>query len=148
MREWIKKYRKMAELNQEQLAEKLGWDWYKVGRIERGTQKITPQEILVAHDDLDLPPGCARLKLDGGEGGHNGLKDIVQHMGTKQFYRLRLGIGHPGDREEVLNYVLHRPSVSDKKSIFTAIDHALTILPDLIAGKLSHAMTVLHTIAK
>lgn len=110
--------------------------------------KIEPQQILVAHDDLDLPPGCARLKFDGGDGGHNGLKDLVRHLGTKQFYRLRIGIGHPGDREGVLDYVLHRPSVSDKKNILTGIDYALQVLPDVLDGNLSKAMTTLHTLAK
>lgn len=110
--------------------------------------KIEPQEILVAHDDLDLPPGCARLKFDGGDGGHNGLKDLIRHLGTKQFYRLRLGIGRPGEREAVLDYVLHRPSLSDKQSIFEGIDQALQVLPDVLEGNLSKAMTTLHTLAK
>lgn len=110
--------------------------------------KIPAETILVVHDDLDLPPGCARLKRDGGDGGHNGLKDTAQHLGTKAFYRLRLGIGHPGNREDVLDYVLHRPSLSDKKRILSAIEHAQAILPTLIEGKLSQAMTTLHTLAK
>lgn len=109
--------------------------------------KIAPQHILVAHDDLDFPPGCARLKFDGSDGGHNGLKDLISHLGTKQFYRLRLGIGRP-HREGVLDYVLHHPSVSDKKSILTGIDYALQVLPDLLDGNLSKAMTTLHTLAK
>lgn len=110
--------------------------------------KISPEQMLVVHDDLDLPPGCARLKWDGGDGGHNGLKDIIRHIGTKQFCRLRLGIGHPGDREGVLDYVLHRPSVSDEKSILMGIDRAISVLPDLVDGKLSKAMTTLHTLTK
>jgi PTH1 family peptidyl-tRNA hydrolase len=71
--------------------------------------KIEPAQILVVHDELDLPPGSAKLKLGGGHGGHNGLKDIIAHLGTKDFWRLRVGIGHPGERNEVSNYVLNAP---------------------------------------
>ncbi len=71
--------------------------------------KILPDQILVVHDELDLPPGSAKLKLGGGHGGHNGLKDIIAHLGTKEFWRLRIGIGHPGERAEVVNYVLNAP---------------------------------------
>lgn len=110
--------------------------------------KIQPNQILVIHDELDLPPGCARIKLDGGDGGHNGLKDIIRHLGTKQFYRLRLGIGRPGDRDIVADYVLHKPSLSDKERILTGIDHSLDVLPDILAGNISKAMNVLHTLTK
>lgn len=110
--------------------------------------KIEPNQILVVHDELDLPPGSARLKFDGGDGGHNGLKDIISHLGTKQFHRLRLGIGHPGNRDDVANYVLHHPSLSDKENILTSIDHALRVLPDIVDGKFSKAMNELHTLTK
>lgn len=110
--------------------------------------KIKPDEIIVVHDELDLPPGTARLKMDGGDGGHNGLRDIISHLGTKQFYRLRLGIGHPGNRDDVSDYVLHRPSLDDKTKIMNAISHSLDILPDITEGKISHAMKILHTNAK
>lgn len=110
--------------------------------------KIEPNQILVIHDELDLPPGSARLKFDGGDGGHNGLKDIISHLGTKQFYRLRLGIGHPGNRDEVSDYVLHRPSLSDKQKILTSIEQALHVLPDVVNGNFNKAMNALHTIAK
>ncbi len=110
--------------------------------------KIKPEEILVIHDELDLPVGTARLKLDGGHGGHNGLRDIIARLGTNQFYRLRLGIGHPGNRDEVHDYVLHRPSLSDKEKIIEAIDLALIALPDVVAGKIEKAMNYLHTAAK
>ncbi|MFI4938435.1 MAG: aminoacyl-tRNA hydrolase [Candidatus Berkiellales bacterium] len=110
--------------------------------------KILPHEILVVHDDLDLPAGSARLKLDGGHGGHNGLRDIIAHLGTKNFYRLRIGIGHPGNKEEVLDYVLHRPSLSDKEKILTAIDHSLDVMSDIFQGNTEKAMNKLHTITK
>lgn len=107
--------------------------------------KISPAQVLVVHDELDLPPGCARLKFDGGDGGHNGLKDIISHLGTKQFYRLRLGIGRPQHADTVLDYVLHRPSLSDEKNIYAGIDAAISILPDVLSGNISKAMTTLHT---
>jgi PTH1 family peptidyl-tRNA hydrolase len=110
--------------------------------------KILPNEILVVHDELDLPVGSARLKFDGGHGGHNGLRDIDARLNAKGFYRLRLGIGHPGNRDDVSDYVLHRPSKSDEQNILTAIDHALSVLPDVLSGNIDKAMNVLHTVAK
>jgi len=108
--------------------------------------KILPQEILVVHDELDLPPGTARLKMDGGHGGHNGLRDIIAQLNTREFYRLRIGIGHPGVKNNVSNYVLHRPSVSDHQDILTAIHDALAVLPDIVAGNIAQAMQKLHTV--
>ncbi|MBS0290165.1 MAG: aminoacyl-tRNA hydrolase [Proteobacteria bacterium] len=110
--------------------------------------KLKPDEMLVIHDELDLPCGSARLKFDGGHGGHNGLRDIISRLGTNQFYRLRLGISHPGSKEEVLNYVLHKPSLSDKQKILEAIDKSMSVLSDVVAGKIDKAMNHLHTIAK
>lgn len=110
--------------------------------------KIPPEEILVVHDELDLPPGVARLKLDGGHGGHNGLRDIVAHLGTKRFYRLRIGIGHPGEKDDVVNFVLQRPNKDDENKINTAVDHALDVLPEVIHGNIEKAMTALHTATK
>jgi PTH1 family peptidyl-tRNA hydrolase len=110
--------------------------------------KISPQEILVVHDDLDLPVGSARLKLDGGHGGHNGLRDIIACLGTNQFYRLRLGIGHPGNRDDVHDYVLTRPSVADKQKMDEGIEKALLALPDIVQGNTEKAMQYLHTEAK
>lgn len=107
--------------------------------------KIDPTEILVVHDELDFPPGIIRLKQGGGSGGHNGLKDTITHLGTPDFYRLRVGIGHPGDRSKVLNYVLSPPNKAEKKLILEAIDHALPLLPDLLAGKVAQVMQELHT---
>jgi len=104
-----------------------------------------PEEILVAHDELDLPVGSSKLKLGGGHGGHNGLRDIIQHLGTQQFWRIRLGISHPGHRDHVLDYVLGTPSRADKAAILAAIDNALLVLPKVVAGETQAAMNMLHT---
>ena len=107
--------------------------------------KILPKETLILHDELDLPPGEIRLKFDGGEGGHNGLKSIVQHTQTKAFYRLRIGIGHPGHRDRVADYVLSRPSKSDESLIQEAIAFSLPEFEPIIEGKIDKAMQNLHT---
>lgn len=107
--------------------------------------KISIEETLVIYDELDLPPGTAKLKKGGGHGGHNGLRDIIAATGSKEFYRLRLGIGHPGDRNKVVSWVLNRPSVDEEISIARCIDKSLSILPDLLDGKLEKAMKDLHT---
>lgn len=107
--------------------------------------KITPAEILVVHDELDLSPGVARLKMGGGHGGHNGLKDIIAHLGSKDFWRLRLGIGHPGDRAEVANYVLNDPRREERELIEVAIQRALDIAHLVIEGKTEAAMLKLHS---
>ena len=106
--------------------------------------KIAPTEILIAHDDLDLPPGTIRLKTGGGHGGHNGLRDIIQHLDGAGFHRLRVGIGHPGYRDDVLNYVLGRPSKSDRDIITQAIDRAIEQLPLMIKGDFQGVMNQLH----
>lgn len=107
--------------------------------------KIEPNEILVIHDELDVPPGGVRLKQGGGFAGHNGLKDIGANFPTHDFWRLRLGIGHPGDRSEVVNYVLRRPSVDEQSAIDGAIDRCLGVWPKLLAGDYLAAMALLHT---
>lgn len=107
--------------------------------------KLLPESVLVIHDELDLPPGTVKLKLGGGHGGHNGLKDIAAHLGTPNFWRLRLGIGHPGDRNAVVNFVLHTPSRDEMQAIEKNIDESLAILPLLLAGKFEEAMLKLHT---
>jgi len=107
--------------------------------------KIAPSEILVVHDELDLQPGIARLKLGGGHGGHNGLKDIIAHLGTKDFWRLRLGVGHPGDRAEVVNYVLNNPRREERELIEEAMQHSLHVAQLVIAGKAEAAMLKLHS---
>jgi PTH1 family peptidyl-tRNA hydrolase len=99
-----------------------------VGALAR-FHRIEPAEILVVHDELDIPPGQLRLKFGGGMGGHNGLKDITSHLGTQDYWRLRIGIGHPGDRNEVVNYVLKPPRREEQADIDAAIERALDLMP-------------------
>lgn len=106
--------------------------------------KIPVENILVAHDELDLEPGTARLKTAGGHGGHNGLRDIIAQMG-KEFHRLRIGIGHPGHRDQVSDYVLHRASQDEQISIDNSIDSALLVLPLLAEGSWEKAVHRLHS---
>jgi PTH1 family peptidyl-tRNA hydrolase len=107
--------------------------------------KIEPEEMLVIHDDLDLPPGAARLKFDGGHGGQNGLRDILAHLGHGKFHRLRLGIGHPGDRDRVTSWVLGRPGAADEKAIIDAVSASLDVLSLTVRGEFNEAMKRLHT---
>ena len=106
--------------------------------------KITPEQILVAHDELDLPPGTAKLKRGGGHGGHNGLRDIIAHLGTNDFHRLRIGIGHPGDSRQVTGYVLSRLTKADTKHLDTISIEIMRVLPDALNGELPRAMNALH----
>jgi len=110
-----------------------------------GFFKVQPGEILVAHDELDLAPGAAKLKQGGGVAGHNGLKDIAACIGSTDFWRLRLGIGHPGDRNLVSDYVLGRPSPEDRAAIDGSIDRALDVLGLCLEGDMQGAMLKLHT---
>ncbi len=107
--------------------------------------KLTPEQILVIHDELDLPAGTNRIKQAGGHGGHNGLRDIVNHLGSRDFFRIRVGIGHPGDSNEVINYVLHKPSVADLNAIEGANHDTLAVMPLVIEGRIDKAMQALHT---
>ncbi|OSI07201.1 peptidyl-tRNA hydrolase [Neisseria animaloris] len=107
--------------------------------------KIKPEEILVVHDELDIPCGRIRFKLGGGNGGHNGLKDIQARLGTPNFYRLRLGIDHPGDRNLVVSYVLNKPSADDRALIDEAVAKSLKNLPLILAGEFEEAVRVLHS---
>ena len=107
--------------------------------------KIEPEQMLVVHDDLDLDPGTARLKLDGGHGGQNGLRDLIAHIGHGKFHRLRLGIGHPGHRDRVTSWVLGRASAADEDAIIDAIARSLDVLPLAVAGDFNEAMKKLHT---
>lgn len=108
--------------------------------------KIKPNEILVAHDELDMPAGVAKFKIGGGHGGQNGLRDIIAQLGNqKDFHRLRVGIGHPGDKSLVTGHVLGRASKSEQQSIDSVIDEALCVLPDAISGDLAKAMNRLHS---
>ncbi|SFR74367.1 peptidyl-tRNA hydrolase [Marinobacter daqiaonensis] len=107
--------------------------------------KITPQQILIAHDELDLPSGTAKLKKGGGHGGHNGLRDTIAHLGTNDFQRLRIGIGHPGDSRQVTGYVLGRLGKRETEELNAVTDEILRVLPDAATGKLSAAMNRLHS---
>jgi peptidyl-tRNA hydrolase, PTH1 family len=107
--------------------------------------KILPEQILVVHDELDLPPGVSRLKLGGGLGGHNGLKDIAARLATKDFWRLRIGIGHPGDRNAVINYVLQPPRKEEAPLIDEAIHRSLGVWPLIAEDNCQAAMLKLHT---
>jgi len=111
--------------------------------------KIVPREILVVHDELDLPPGAAKLKLGGGSSGHNGLKDIAECLGSRDFWRLRLGVGHPREtaasEQEVADYVLHPPRSEEQSAIDDAIAKSLDIWTLLSEGKTEAAMLKLHT---
>ena len=107
--------------------------------------KLTPDELLVVHDDLDLPPGTARMKFDGGHGGQNGLRDIMAHLGHGKFHRLRLGIGHPGHKDQVTSWVLGRPSAKDEDTLLDGVARALNVLPLAVDGQFDKAMQQLHT---
>ena len=107
--------------------------------------KINLDEILVVHDELDLSVDTARLKKGGGHGGHNGLRDIASKMGGNNYLRLRLGIGHPGDKNKVTNHVLKKASTDDQISIERNIERALNVLPLVIEGEVQKAMNELHT---
>ncbi|WP_340614331.1 aminoacyl-tRNA hydrolase [Xenorhabdus thailandensis] len=110
-----------------------------------GFYRIQPDEILVAHDELDLPPGVAKMKLGGSNGGHNGLKDIQNKFGNNpNFHRLRIGIGHPGDKNKVVGFVLGKPPASEQKLIDDAIDEALRCTDILIKDGMNKAINRLH----
>lgn len=106
---------------------------------------IRPEAILIAHDELDLPVGKVRLKQGGGHAGHNGLRDTIGVLGSPDFWRLRIGIDHPGDRGQVIGYVLGRPSQEDAVSIRDALDQASGVTGDLLAGRYQAAMNRLHS---
>ena len=110
--------------------------------------KISPESILVAHDELDLPPGTAKLKQGGGHGGQNGLKDIHLQLGSPNYWRLRLGIGHPGSKEAVTGHVLGKPQAAERELIEKSIEAALDVWPELAAGNFPAAQLKLHTVVK
>ncbi len=107
--------------------------------------KIAPQEILVVHDELDVVPGQARLKLGGSHAGHNGLRDIHAQLGTGDYWRLRLGIGHPGVKSEVVDWVLRKPAPDQREAILECIDRTLKAAPLLLSGEMDKATQVVHT---
>ena len=106
--------------------------------------KIAPGEIMVAHDELDLLPGHVKMKLGGSHAGHNGLKDIQAQLGSADFWRLRLGIGHPGERAEVINYVLRKPITADRDAIDKCIEQSVSALPLLLDGEMDRALMKVH----
>ncbi len=108
--------------------------------------KIPPEAILIAHDELDFPPGITRFKQEGGHGGHNGIRDTIDHLQSKNFQRLRIGIGHPGHRDQVTDYVLSRPSKKDYELIMESIDLARAVLPTFLSGDFQKAIAQLHKI--
>lgn len=107
--------------------------------------KIPADAILIAHDEIDLPVGTIKLKLDGGDGGHNGLKNIISHLNTKQFYRLRIGVGRPTQSKDVIDYVLHQPSKVDREIINNSLIRAIDALPLIMNAEMQKAMNQLHT---
>ncbi|RBW50529.1 aminoacyl-tRNA hydrolase [Marinobacter sp. F3R11] len=107
--------------------------------------KIPPGQILIAHDELDLPPGTAKFKKGGGHGGHNGLRDTIAHLGTNEFQRLRIGIGHPGDSRKVTGYVLGRLGKRETEDLNAVFDEIMRVLPEAASGKLAAAMNHLHS---
>ena len=107
--------------------------------------KISPEQILIAHDELDLPPGTAKLKKGGGHGGHNGLRDSIAHLGGNNFQRLRLGIGHPGEARQVTGYVLGRLGKQEFEALNAVFNETLRVLPDAANGNMAAAMNRLHS---
>ncbi|MDR2154065.1 MAG: aminoacyl-tRNA hydrolase [Burkholderiaceae bacterium] len=107
--------------------------------------RIAPEEILVAHDELDLQAGLAKLKHGGGHAGHNGLRDIHTRLGSADYWRLRLGIGHPGHKSEVLGWVLHPPPPDERIALEQAIERSVKAFDDLAAGEMARATVAIHT---
>ncbi|RUR19998.1 aminoacyl-tRNA hydrolase [Legionella sp. km535] len=107
--------------------------------------RIQPEEIVVVHDELDLPVGRIKIKTGGGHGGHNGLRDIITQLGSSEFHRLRIGIGHPGHRDLVHQFVLGKPSVDDRQKIYDAIDRGIAVMPLVLSGDIARAMNQLNT---
>jgi PTH1 family peptidyl-tRNA hydrolase len=118
-----------------------------VGALAR-FYKIPPDEMLVVHDELDFPPGVARLKLGGGVAGHNGLRDIQANLGTQGFWRLRIGIGHPGKRDLVAGYVLASPPTAEREAIESQVERALEVVPFVLDGDFTRAMQALHPVER
>ena len=125
----------MTFMNHSGRAVRAVMDYYRIGA----------QNLLLAYDELDLPAGTIRLKKGGGHGGHNGMRNIFQHLDNTDFMRLRIGIGHPGFKDAVTGYVLSRPPADQEQLMKQAIDAAIAVLPDLLAGNVSKATKDLHT---
>jgi peptidyl-tRNA hydrolase, PTH1 family len=107
--------------------------------------KIVPENILIAHDEIDFTVGQIKIKAAGGHGGHNGLRDTIQKLSSKDFYRLRIGVGHPGHKDKVTGHVLNKPSQPDEQLIYSAIDEACRIVPQLVSGQFEQAQLQLHS---
>ena len=107
--------------------------------------KIEPESVLLVHDELDIPPGQLRLKKGGGHGGHNGLRDTIAQLGSKEFMRLRVGIGHPGNSRDVSNYVLGKAPQDEQIDIDAAMDEAMSTLPQILEGEMQAVMNRLHS---
>ncbi len=107
--------------------------------------KIQPEEIMVVHDELDVVPGQAKLKFGGSHAGHNGLRDIHEKLGTGDYWRLRLGIGHPGVKSEVVNWVLQKPSPDQRTAMHESIDRTLKAVPAMLDGEMDKATAIVHT---
>ena len=106
--------------------------------------RLQPEQLLVAHDEIDLPPGTVRLKLGGGHGGHNGMRDVMRHCGS-DFMRLRIGVGHPGEKSMVTNYVLKKGTADVEAAVYKTLDDAVAVMPILVGDGLNAAMKKLHT---
>ena len=106
--------------------------------------RLTPGELLVVHDEIDLAPGAVRLKVGGGHAGHNGVRDIIDCIGSRDFVRIRIGVGHPGNKDKVIGSVLGRPRNDERELIDIAIANALDVMPLVFAGEHEKAMTQLH----
>ncbi|HEX5514305.1 MAG TPA: aminoacyl-tRNA hydrolase [Gammaproteobacteria bacterium] len=107
--------------------------------------RLAPAAVLIAHDEIDLPPGTLRIKQGGGHGGHNGLRDILPALGSPDFWRLRIGVGHPGHRDQVVNYVLARAGAEEQRLLDEAINDAVDAFPLLLAGEIGKAQQTLHS---
>jgi len=113
-----------------------------------GYYRIGPEALLIVYDEIDLPPGVVRLKRGGGHGGHNGLRDVLAHLGDPGFARLRIGVGHPGRSDEVVDYVLRRAPAAEQQKIDDALERSLDLFDEIVTGDLPRAMNVLHTRAE
>jgi len=113
-----------------------------------GFYKIALNEILVVHDEIDLEAGVVRFKQGGGHGGHNGLRDIIEKMGGNEFYRLRIGVGHPGNSSEVVNYVLDRAPAEEEELIMQSIGDVMEMIPQILSGEFHQVMNMIHTTEK
>lgn len=109
---------------------------------------ISPEEILVVHDEIDFDPGIIRIKQEGGAAGHNGVRDIINRIGSNAFLRIRIGVGHPGHKDKVIGSVLGKPSRAERKLIKSAIDRGIEVFPMILNGEYHNAMTLLHTEAE